>query len=201
MVLRVDISEWIQYEDSIQSVLDSMPEITDRVMNQLVLGFLTALITIVDQQNITYTGTFRDSLRVIEEKNGRVLTQIPTGQGAERLPIYWKVLERGTPPLKPVPLQPIVEWAEVKLGDAQLGRIITRSLRERGIQPHPVFSRLFVLDSDFNAVGLTVEGEEIALRVIEEYHRGIEEHLIRRGLRAGQLQRIRRGERGRFISF
>lgn len=201
MVFRVDISEWIEYEDSIQNVLNNMPEITERTLNQLVAAFLTALIGIVDQQNITYTSTFRDSLRVIEGDNGKILTQLPTGPGAERLPIYWKVLERGTPPGRPVPLQPLVEWAEAKLGDASLGWAITRSLREKGIQPHPVFSRLFVLDSDFNAIGLTVEGEEIAIQVVEEYHRGIEEHLIRRGPRAGQIQRIRRGARGRFIPF
>ena len=96
-------------------------------------------------------------------------------QTNERLPIYWKVLERGSKPNFGVPTQALMKWAGIRFGNPAIGWIVAKKIRRYGVSPNPILQTIFVLDSDFKAIGLTDRGTSIIRTAASEFKEGLEQ--------------------------
>ena len=170
VIITYDFQELIKFNDSLQNLLASMPSVKSTLLRNIVAKYRTVIQNRILTQNIRYTGTYEDSIRIAhggtEDEPIISIVMEPTGPGASRLPIYWKVLEFGANPSPNVLSAPIIEWAGVKgaSGRSTLDGIrIANSIRSRGISPHPILSSIFVLSRPSGeVVGLTTLAESIA---------------------------------------
>lgn len=189
-----NISQWDNFLRIVQNLDTSMPTLKRNFLLTLAANFQSRLNSIIDEMNIDYTGTYRQSFKfeVTTDDSPKLrIFMAPTGEGAERLPIYWKVLERGAAPNPLVPEENIVMWAAIKLGSAGAGVAIADHIRREGIKPHPILSRLFILTINFNPVRLTNEGVAIVREAVDQYTNGIREIFFTRRGKAVRQQMIR----------
>lgn len=162
-----DFSDLFKLNDSIQGLLDALPSVKASLLRDIVARFRSVIVNEQLTQNIRYTGTYEQSMKIIG--GGSVdepivsLEMIPQGPQADRLPIYWKVLEFGADPSPNVLTSAIIDWASAKLGVGILDGInIANRIRSFGINPHPILQSVFVLTRpDGEVVGLTGIGESI----------------------------------------
>ena len=135
-----------------------------------------------------WTGTYRESFSYeIIRVNGRpafIFGHLdPVGDQADRLPIYWKVLERGASPNLNMPTRILAEWSSEVLGNPAIGYNLAKANQSgaRGIKPNPILSFYFQFDGDLNAVGLDRQGMKILEDAFKKYINDITTFLNRAG--------------------
>lgn len=175
---NIDFSEWGNYPAAIQSIINSIPALKLRFFQNVRDRYMSILRQRQLEQNINVTGTYRDSLTSSVEGAGtnnpalRIFME-PIGQNADRLSIYWRVLEFGGFPNPNVPTGALELWGFQKWGSPVSGRTVARKIASTGIDPHPILQSLFVLTPGTgDPIRLTnlaiVEAEAIAVRLMEE---------------------------------
>ena len=159
-----------------------------------------------------WTGTYAQSIRseVVEGPTGAnlLIRLVPTGEEADRLPIYWKVLELGAAPNPDIPTEKIMEWSVGKFGTEQIGssvigRNITLSrLQEEaanpsldqlfagppdvspyGIFPNPILGLFFKLDGSLRVMGVTPRTQTFIDSMLKLFLRDLTEDTLGRAQR------------------
>ena len=159
------------------------------------------------EQNISYTGTYEKSIRIepvtTANNEGVALILLPSGEGAARFDIYFKVLEFGAGFNPGIPHEPIRRWARRRGLTNPIRKILPRMIQ--GIQPHPILDVVFQLSyPDASPIGLTANGFAIADRELQRLSDNMEAQwrassitpttFVRRGRTVTQF----RGPGGRF---
>ena len=168
VIITYDFQELIKLNDSLQNLLASMPSVKSTLLRNIVAKYRTVIQNRILTQNIRYTGTYEDSIRIAhggtEDEPIISIVMEPTGPGASRLPIYWKVLEFGANPSPNVLSAPIKDWVGVKgYGGDVGGARVANAIRTRGIEAHPILSSIFILTPpNGDVAGLTPEATKIA---------------------------------------
>jgi hypothetical protein len=186
---RANVSEWQEFADLVKQARGLLPETQERLMRRIGGDMISFLKAILVEQNILWTGTYLASLgfEVIPSGDKPMLAVglTPRGPEADRLPVYWKVLERGAQPNVRMPKDVLAVWAAQKLGNINLGLAFVNANRAmtRGVQPNPVLSRLFHLSGQLVPIGLTPPGEQIVYRAMEEFIRDLDKSLKKRSQR------------------
>jgi len=167
-LFKYDFKDLVKLNSSLENILNSIPTAKRELLRNIVARYRSVIQDQILTQNIKYTGTYEKSIKILsrgsaQEPNVSIVMN-PTGLGADRLPIYWKVLEFGAGPSPNVLSAPIVNWAIQKLGaDVVGGFKIANSIRSRGINPHPILSSIFILTPPNGEVaGLTPLAESIS---------------------------------------
>lgn len=196
-----DVSEWFEFVEVMRDVQRSVPEIQGEFLQDLASRLIEGIMEIAVSQGNVFTGTYLQSLSAditTGDHPTMTLGFSPQGEGADRLPIYWRVLETGAQPNPAIPEGALIEWAAVKFGNPYLGILIANSNRAMlgGISPNPILSHLFVFSSDLIPIGLTPRGMSLLELSGEKFKEGLEEVTFRAGPRAGQRQKIVRTPRG-----
>jgi hypothetical protein len=165
---KVDFSGWLDYNQVINSMNSAIKEVKITWLKAVATRYRQEIQDQILTQGIHTTGTYEQSLKIKMDSNSSdpniSLVLEPTGVNAGRLDIYWKVLEGGAAPIPDVPVRSIARWASDKKGASFLvaGKI-TRAIKERGVEPHPILQRIFILNPpEFNPIGITSLGEQIA---------------------------------------
>ena len=197
-VFRTRSTEWSDFADQMRDLRTQLPQLEMRALEEIRDGILRYLFTRITSRTV-WTSTYLNSLRggVIQfrGKPAVVVELQPTGPEAERLPIYWKVLERGAQPNPEMPRKALLTWSRERFGTAAVGLGLIKLNRSlsRGVLPNPVLSAIFVLDGSFNPVGLTAQGQLIVESALRELMSGVGS-FMRRGRRVV----VRRSSTGRF---
>jgi hypothetical protein len=216
-----DISEWAEYPQIIGEIENELPSIQEEILEDFASSLRTELIS--SYMSNTYagrqrppvaSGTWGDSLSfdVIPGDDGNpslIFGHLnPVGEGADRLPIYWRVMEQGARPNPRVPKAAIIEWAGEKLGNPKLGVLIASRIRKFTMLPQPILSEFLVLDSSLIVRGLTPPGMRLFTQAMEKMRPAITEIFLGRGervsrpfMRGGQVVKPVRDRRGRFVRF
>lgn len=131
----------------------------------------------------TYLESLTSSITDIDGQPALMLELVPQGPEAERLPIYWRVLERGAQANPRMPESTLIAWSLQKFGSPQIGLAIVNANRKmmRGIQSNPVLSSLFLFGEDLVPIGLTPFGEQVARDAGEQFLRDMDAAFQRRG--------------------
>jgi len=197
-----NFTDLIRMSNGVQSVLLALPSSKSSLLRNILGRYKGVIDNRQLTQNTKWTGTYEQSLKIIAGGSDKDPTMSlvlePTGPQADRLGIYWKVLEFGANPSPNVLSSAIVEWATTKLGVGNIEGIrIANRIRSRGINPHPILSSIFILTPpDGNVVGLTKNAETIAEIESQKIMDKLLEIYI--NPRTGQVSA--RGAMGRFIS-
>ena len=168
VLFSYDFKDLVKLNTSLNNVLTSLPSAKRTLLRNIVSRYRSVIQDQILTQNIRYTGTYEKSIKVLsggsEQEPTMSIVMDPTGSGANRLPIYWKVLEFGAGPSPNVLSPPILVWADQKLGtDITGGFRIANRIRSRGINPHPILSSIFILNPpDGGVSGLTPLAESIS---------------------------------------
>ena len=207
VTIKFDFNEWMRYSDIITEIRKQLPIVQKNFLRSVAARYRSVIMNTLLSQNIKYTGTYEQSVKIIDDGSSDepqiALVLDPTGSEAARLPIYWLVLEFGGAPNPNIPVSRIRDWAGVKFGKPYIGSRIARSIRTRGINPHPILSSIFLLTPPSgDVIGLTVEAQQI---FIEEGTRALQilENVFFTTSKTGQVvARIPAGvpEGGRFTS-
>ena len=169
----------MRLNNNLQNLVNSIPTEKRILLRNVVSRYRSVIQDQILTKNIRYTGTYEDSIKIVSGGSTSdphvSIVMRPTGPGAARLPIYWKVLEFGAGPSPNVLSAPIVSWADQKLGSPD-GFRIANSIRTRGINPHPILSSIFILTPPNGEVaGLTSQGlaiyEEEAQKIMDKFIR------------------------------
>jgi hypothetical protein len=200
--IRYNFEDLFKLSSSLQSILVALPDLKKEVLRSIAARYRSQIQGQMLTQGIKYTGTYEQSIK-IEFRGSReeptiALVMRPQGIGADRLPIYWKVLEFGANASPNVLSAPIINWASTKLGADTLGGIkIANNMRSRGINPHPVLQSIFVLTRpDGEVAGLTGLGRAIAEEELNKAMEGLQNLYVNPVTR----QQSVRGAGGRWIS-
>lgn len=172
-----DFSDWMRYPRSLRDMEGRVSRLKDQFLQDIVDYFMNSLQSTMEYKNIEYTGTYRESLKgYVANRQSAVIAIEPTGIASEALPIYWKTLEFGSGPIPNLPREPIEDWATTKLGlTYAVARRIWRSIREKGVKPHPILSLLFNIDrASGQPTGLTRYGRGLVNDAIEKFAAGFE---------------------------
>lgn len=210
-MVTIDFTEWVQFAQNMKDVVAQYPELEARTLERIGERFV---FEITQQASVPQGKTFApiDTRTYVDALDSIVLPGNapgesrlffghlnPSGIGAERLPIYWRVLERGSPPIANVPRQALIAWSLRRFGNAGIGMAVARRIREVGIEPQPILQHFFIFDSSFSEViGATPRTNTIIEEELSEMLRGLQRIIFRKGARAGQAQVIRRDPLGRF---
>ena len=166
--INYDFTGILEANASINAVLQSLPSAKLSLLRNIVAKYKGVIDNRQLTQNIRYTGTYEQSLKIVAGGNVQEptvsLVLDPSGPGADRLEIYWKVLEFGANPSPNVLSAPLKEWVGVKGygGDVGGARVANR-IRSRGINAHPILSSIFILTPpNGDVAGLTNEAITIA---------------------------------------
>ena len=174
--IKFDFREFLSYEGVIANIQSQLPHVQRTFLRNVAARYRTVISDAILGQNIRYTGTYEQSIKIIETGSDRQpqisLILDPSGPEASRLPLYWTVLEFGSGPNPNVPSRRIVEWASVKFGDPSVGFLVANKIRSGGINPHPIISNVFVLSTPSgDPIGLTnrslVIAEEEASNIMD----------------------------------
>jgi len=200
--IRYNFEDLFKLSSSLQSILVALPDLKKEVLRSIAARYRSQIQGQMLTQDIKYTGTYEQSIK-IEFRGSReeptiALVMRPQGIGADRLPIYWKVLEFGANASPNVLSAPIKAWVGVKGYDGDIGGAkVANKMRSRGINPHPVLQSIFVLTRPNGEVaGLTGLGRAIAEEELNKAMEGLQDIYVNPVTR----QRSIRGARGRFIS-
>jgi hypothetical protein len=205
---KVDFSGWLDYNQVINSMVSAIKEVKITWLKAVATRYRQEIQDQILSQGIHTTGTYEQSLKIKVDSNSRdpsiSLVLEPTGINAGRLDIYWKVLEGGAAPIPDVPVRSIAKWASVKRGASFLeaGKI-AKAIKERGIEPHPILQRIFILNPpDFNPIGITSLGEQIAEQEANNILKALERIFLTTSKTGQVVARIPKGQpgAGRFTS-
>jgi|TARA_Y100000034_G_C6855849_1_gene388922 hypothetical protein len=210
-VFIADFSQWDEYLELLENLQDRIPSMKGAFLQRVGRSFVDFLRATVEGQGAIWTRTYIEGLQQEVIWNGDEPTLriqlLPFGPQGARLNVYWRVLETGAEP-NPLMKRPrvkaqLVAWSIAKFGSPNIGlAVVARNVREiSGIMPNPILQSAFLMDESLEPFGFSPEGASLIFEALDEFKRGFEEHTIRRGSRAGRIQRIRRGARGRFIPF
>ena len=156
----LDITEWEEFGERVESLREEVPRIQVEVLSDLGESIVDRLQEIVVKGENIWTGTYLQSINsAIFDQNGQpnlVVGLFPSGPQADRLPIYWKVLEGGASSNPSIPKDALIAWSVAKFGSPLIGLAVIKRNRtgDGGIMANPIISRLFVLDGQFNPIGM-----------------------------------------------
>ena len=200
--INYDFTGILEANAAINAVLQSLPNVKASLLRNIVAMYKGVIDNRQLTQNIRYTGTYEQSLKIVaggnvQEPNVSLLFD-PSGPGADRLEIYWKVLEFGANPSPNVLSAPIKEWVGVKgYGGDVGGARVANAIRSRGIDAHPILSSIFILTPpNGDVAGLT--NEAIAIAEIEA--KKMMDTVVSTYINPRTRQVSARGAMGRFIS-
>ena len=183
VLFDLDFSRWMDYSNVISQMMDAIRSTQAMFLRRVAQKYKTEILDEILSQGTNVTGTYEGSLQIQSPSGGSddvptiSIVLNPIGAGAERLPIYWKVLEFGARPNPMVPKRAITDWARTKFGSNSVdGFRISNKIRQFGINPHPILQRIFILTApEGTPIGLTPSAESIAedeansiLRLLEE---------------------------------
>ena len=166
--INYDFTGILEANASINAVFESLPNSKLSLLRNIVAKYKGVIDNRQLTQNIRYTGTYEQSLKIVAGGNVQdpnvSLALEPSGPGADRLEIYWKVLEFGANPSPNVLSAPLKEWVGVKgYGGDVGGARVANAIRTRGIEAHPILSSIFILTPpNGDVAGLTPEATKIA---------------------------------------
>ena len=202
--LNYDFTGVLEANASINAVLQSLPNAKLSLLRNIVAKYKGVIDNRQLTQNIRYTGTYEQSLKIVAGGNAQdpnvSLALEPSGPGADRLEIYWKVLEFGANPSPNVLSAPIKDWVKGKSfgygGDVGGAKVANR-IRSRGINAHPILSSIFILTPpNGDVAGLTNE----AITIAEIEAQKMMDVLVDSYVNPKTGQVSARGALGRFIS-
>jgi hypothetical protein len=178
--IHAGFSDWRRYGGAIESVLDQIPTAKNEFLRSTLARYRNSILTSMLAQNIRHTGTYEESVGIdstgsSDEPELSIIIE-PKGPNADRLPIYWKVLEFGSRPIWNLGKESIRDWVSEKIGggEGDLARI-TNSIRSYGVRPHPVLSNIFILTPPEGEIaGLT----PLAIGIAEEEAQAILDRLL-----------------------
>jgi hypothetical protein len=166
--INYDFTGILEANAVINAVLQSLPNVKASLLRNIVAMYKGVIDNRQLTQNIRYTGTYEQSLKIVaggstQDPNVSLVLD-PSGPGADRLEIYWKVLEFGANPSPNVLSAPIKEWVGVKgYGGAAGAKHVSNRIKTRGIDAHPILSIIFILTPpNGDIAGLTKEAITIA---------------------------------------
>ena len=154
--IRYNFEDLFKLSSSLQSILVALPDLKKEVLRSIAARYRSQIQGQMLTQGIKYTGTYEQSIK-IEFRGSReeptiALVMRPQGIGADRLPIYWKVLEFGANPSPNVLSAPIKAWVGVKGYDGDIGGAKVLGVEHIGIalnnneQLSKIFKDIFNLD-------------------------------------------------------
>ena len=200
--INYDFTGVLEANASINAVLQSLPNTKLSLLRNIVAKYKGVIDNRQLTQNIRYTGTYEQSLKIVAGGNVQdpnvSLSLEPSGPGADRLEIYWKVLEFGANPSPNVLSAPLKDWVGVKgYGGDVGGARVANAIRTRGIEAHPILSSIFILTPpNGDVAGLTRE----AIIIAEIEAQKMMDVLVDSYVNPKTGQVSARGARGRFIS-
>ena len=200
--INYDFTGILEANASINAVLQSLPNAKQSLLRNIVAKYKGVIDNRQLTQNIRYTGTYEQSLKIVAGGNAQdpnvSLALEPSGPGADRLEIYWKVLEFGANPSPNVLSAPLKEWVGVKgYGGDVGGARVANAIRTRGIEAHPILSSIFILTPpNGDVAGLTNE----AITIAEIEAQKMMDVLVDSYVNPKTGQVSARGALGRFIS-
>lgn len=183
--------QWRQFERIITDIRLNTAALQQSVLKTFANRVMTHLFSILDAGDIDASGTWRQSLKFNigeggDGSPGLTIFHQPTGPSAERLPIYWKTLERGSDPIPNVPEQALQDWAFLK-GRPEIGLAVANKIRREGLTPHPILSSIFRFDINFHVTSLTALGVSMLEEAVKEYGENLTT-FFRRGQQVTQLR-------------
>ena len=200
--LNYDFTGILTANASINAVLQSLPNAKLSLLRNIVAKYKGVIDNRQLTQNIRYTGTYEQSLKIVAGGNVQdpnvSLALEPSGPGADRLEIYWKVLEFGANPSPNVLSAPLKDWVGVKgYGGDVGGARVANKIRSRGIEAHPILSSIFILTPpNGDVAGLTNE----AITIAEIEAQKMMDVLVDSYVNPKTGQVSARGALGRFVS-
>ena len=200
--INYDFTGILEANASINAVFESLPNSKLSLLRNIVAKYKGVIDNRQLTQNIRYTGTYEQSLKIVAGGNVQdpnvSLALEPSGPGADRLEIYWKVLEFGANPSPNVLSAPLKEWVGVKgYGGDVGGARVANAIRTRGIEAHPILSSIFILTPpNGDVAGLTNE----AITIAEIEAQKMMDVLVDSYVNPKTGQVSARGALGRFIS-
>jgi len=201
--INYDFTGVLEANASINAVLQSLPNSKLSLLRNIVAKYKGVIDNRQLTQNIRYTGTYEQSLKIVAGGNVQdpnvSLSLEPSGPGADRLEIYWKVLEFGANPSPNVLSAPLKDWVKGKsfgYGGDVGGARVANKIRSRGIEAHPILSSIFILiPPNGDVAGLTNE----AITIAEIEAQKMMDVLVDSYVNPKTGQVSVRGARGRFI--
>ena len=202
--INYDFTGILEANASINAVFQSLPNTKLSLLRNIVAKYKGVIDNRQLTQNIRYTGTYEQSLKIVAGGNVQdpnvSLTLEPSGPGADRLEIYWKVLEFGANPSPNVLSAPLKDWVKGKsfgYGGDVGGARVANKIRSRGIEAHPILSSIFILiPPNGDVAGLTNE----AITIAEIEAQKMMDVLVDSYVNPKTGQVSARGALGRFIS-
>ena len=202
--INYDFTGILEANASINAVFQSLPNTKLSLLRNIVAKYKGVIDNRQLTQNIRYTGTYEQSLKIVAGGNVQdpnvSLTLEPSGPGADRLEIYWKVLEFGANPSPNVLSAPLKDWVKGKpfgYGGDVGGARVANKIRSRGIEAHPILSSIFILTPpNGDVAGLTNE----AITIAEIEAQKMMDVLVDSYVNPKTGQVSARGALGRFIS-
>jgi len=192
-----DISGWIEFGEVLADVQDEIPSARHDMLTQLGEEIVDDIRGNLLAGDHIWTSTYFDSLNSLIDGEGKLhIGLMPIGSQAERLPVYWKVMETGASPNLDMPSGPLIQWAGEKFGNPALGYMLARSNRagRAGIRANPVLSDFFQFGEDFTPVAMTPRTEIRMSSAGERFFGRLETVFYSSGPRV-----VRRGSGGRFV--
>ena len=204
LVLEWDVGQWLALEDTFQEAIQDSMILQRNLFRDIRQDLYDGLIEEITAQKLDYTRTYRNSIFVDvagTKDNPELLFGFrPVGPQAERLHLYYPVLEHGSAPIDMVPKKPIIAWADKKLGvGKQDGGAIAMHIQMEGVDPNPILERFFDVDEDGQLTGLTEETFEIAEKHIDAMMEKFEEAYVD-NMKNNQT-RMRSTLTGQFVAF
>ena len=201
-ILNYDFTGILKANAVIDNLFQSLPNAKLSLLRNIVAQYKGIIDNRQLTQNIRYTGTYEQSLKIVAGGSAQdpniSLALEPSGPGADRLEIYWKVLEFGANPSPNVLSAPLKEWVGVKgYGGDVGGARVANAIRTRGIEAHPILSSIFILTPpNGDVAGLTNE----AITIAEIEAQKMMDVLVDSYVNPKTGQVSARGALGRFIS-
>jgi|ETNvirnome_2_300_1030623.scaffolds.fasta_scaffold32637_2 hypothetical protein len=197
-MVSIDFSELDQFNQAVETIGEEFTPSVVRFLERVGQEIESRILTRASAH--IYTGEWIRSFRtIVGEENGHAFMQMGhlDIESGSRLPIYWKVLERGADPNPNIPVEALLVWSQAVTGSTLAGvtAIMVNQLGIFGIEPNPIISLSFVLDSEFEVVDFTSETEVIWEQGLEEFGRNLEVIFFR----TGPQKRRRSPITGRFI--
>lgn len=182
---RAEQNDLIQFSNRLEVLRAKIPEMQADFFREVGAELVRLLQEITESRGISVTRTYIDSFvyHVNEGVAGQselIVEMEPTGPEADKLEVYWKVLESGLQPARTVPPTfRIVQWAEARGMSPNLGGFIAKSMRKKGIKSNPIIKLVFELDAVFQPISLKSPGMFILIDAFNTYSAEFKSYLIR----------------------
>lgn len=167
--IEYNIGEWFALENVMPELIKRSPHLKRKFLERVTSQLRIRLYEQIGQQSIRTTGTYDRSIRlevqqISKQESGIFVGFRPIGSEAERLPIYWKVLEFGSKKNPSVPRKRLAMWGAKKLGSEVAGFQVASAIRRRGVKPHPILKRFFILSESGDITDISLETRNLIRR-------------------------------------